>query len=306
MFDLLRKLVDINSEADRKDFIADLLKRKGISFYDDYNIYVPSRGKPRLFLDAHIDTVQRLSPFRENGEFFFGTGVADNLGNVSIMLQILLEKGNLSDVEFIFSVDEEEGGIGARKANPEAPCGIILEPTELKVWNRHKGAIEVLVKVEAEKSHGSYEGNFLNAILEKLLYYKSLEGKLNGIHVNLLYIKGGNESLYAAPDSGIAKFEIILAPEVRVKDVLPFIRDEVADFDEGFVENDLEFLPEVLKKLPRGVCPSWTNAIEYKKKGKKVVVFGAGNLYHCHTEREFLRKDELRDGYRLLKLAVED
>ncbi len=306
LFEKLKQLASMNSQDERKDFITSILRKRGIYFSDDYNIYIPSFRKPRIFIDAHVDTVPRLSPLRETEEAFYGTGVADNLGNVSIVLELLLEKGNFEDIEVIFSVDEEEGGTGAREITPEAPAGIVLEPTQLKLWNRHMGAVEVLVEIKTESSHGSYRGSFFDAFLEKLNYYKRLEERFNGLYVNLLHVVGGSSDLYATPEFGKAKLEIVIEPELNISDVLNLIPDKVVDYDEGFVENNLKFLPSVMVNLDRGTCPSWTNAIEYKRKGKNVVVFGAGNLYHCHTKREFLEKGELLDGYRILKTAIEN
>ncbi len=304
VFEILRNLARMDSQEERKDFIADLLKRRGVAFEDSYNIYVPPTGKPELFLDAHIDTVKRVSPFRELPDRFEGTGVADNLGNVSVILKLLLERGNLPGMEVILSVDEEEGGTGAAEAEPEAPAGIVFEPTGLKVWNRHMGAVEVEFELEDEKLHASYGNGMLKKLSDRLSFYTELEG--SGVSVNILSICGDNGDIYATLGRCTAKVELIVEPEADFEAILKSIPDSIGDADRGFVEEDTDFLPEPIRVLERGTCPSWTNAIEYRKKGKKVVVFGAGNLMNCHTEREFILKRELLDGYRILRESVKD
>ncbi|MFW6281237.1 MAG: M20/M25/M40 family metallo-hydrolase [bacterium] len=122
------------------EFVKEFLKENGISFFEDSkgNIFNISHvGKP--LLSAHMDTVQddidmALTEYITlNNDYIRGLGVIggdDKCGIYSILH--LLQNGYGNKVNFIFSVEEEIGGIGASHFGKQndlthMPYGLVLD-----------------------------------------------------------------------------------------------------------------------------------------------------------------------------------
>lgn len=132
-WDIFRDLVLLPSEQERKEYIKNFLMRRGIEFVDDFNIVVLPRGRGEIFFDAHIDTVERIKDFVEEGSIFYGTGVADNIANVFILLQLLDWYGIPESAYIVFTLDEEVGGEGAKRLELPVKYAVVLEPTKLEL-----------------------------------------------------------------------------------------------------------------------------------------------------------------------------
>lgn len=133
-FELLEELIGIDSHTNNidgikraQDFISDKLKVLGF----EVEIVKNHQGYPLLIaqkkgiladyitLIAHNDTVAKLnrSPFRSDGDYLFGAGIADDKAGVIIGLEALkkyigLEPNHKYSLRFIISPNEETGSQG--------------------------------------------------------------------------------------------------------------------------------------------------------------------------------------------------
>ncbi len=294
---LIKKLAKIDSQSGREkelsEFLVSYLKRLGYSPKIDEVGNVVVDFKKDLWVTAHLDTVERVSDFREMGNLCFGTGVADDKASIAAIL-LALEKAAFNCV---FFVDEEETGIGSQHfAEVRKPSkAIVMEPTELKICSKHWGVFEFQVDVVGEKSHASMPKKNAIELAIELINKLKVKGKLN-----LLGIWSKPENIYVTPYLCTVKMEYLISSGFVSKLIFETLEIaekygkvkilEVADpFESILVHKILEKAVILAGIEPEtGYMPSWTDAVNLNKKGWDTVVFGPGNLENCHTEREYV------------------
>ncbi len=306
--ELLRKLVEIKSPSGREGelakFVVSYLEGLGLSpEVDRAGNVILDRGA-EIWVTAHMDTVNTDYPFREHGKLLYGTGVADDKASIAAML-LACKEGSFNCA---FFVDEEETGIGSQCFADEREAGkaIVMEPTELKICTKHWGVVEFLVTVEGEQTHAAVPKS--NAIENALKLIESL--KTFKARLNLLEIKSEPENLYVTPYRCHLKAELLLEFSCNLLDVLEFLESHNAEVLELSDPFDCE--GEVVKALEKAMLkagikpeytymPSWTDAVNLKKAGWDVTVFGPGRLELCHTPSEFVNIDEVVKAAEVLK-----
>ena len=304
---LLKRLVEVPSPSGREDamieLLTDLLEDMGykttVQEGEVRNVVVAD-STPLMWVVTHMDTIPIKSEFRFDGTYAYGTGVCDAKGSIAAIL-LALEKIDELSVGIALLSDEEEGGRGSKQFVEEyrPKNAVVMEPTSLKIANRHYGSLEVVVEVTGVAAHGSLPECGDNAIEKAFRLVEELRvGKFS-----VQEIAGGSDE-YVIPDFCRLRLDFVIPPDVKaaeLKDEVVRIAGkygsvEVVEESDGFVDES-PLLEEALRRSGVGVeyseMPSWTDAINLKKAGCRVVVWGPGELAYCHTERERIAIDEI-------------
>jgi acetylornithine deacetylase/succinyl-diaminopimelate desuccinylase family protein len=209
--DLLSRLVgcpSINpgsqavSDQTGESRMADLLKDILHPWADEIIISEVVPGRPNVIarfagrdrsrcyaFEAHSDTVgingMTVDPFgaRIADGRLFGRGACDTKGPMTAMLLALfrhLQRHGppACDLLFVSTCDEELGGLGARRLAEEGlRCDgmIIGEPTNLRLIDRHKGAMRFRLTVRGRAAHSAYPEFGSNAIHAAARFIRELE-----------------------------------------------------------------------------------------------------------------------------------
>jgi acetylornithine deacetylase len=169
--DLLHELVAIPSltgaEAGVVDFFEERFRQRGWLVESievssgRRNVFV-RRGRPRVVLTTHVDTVPPYFEPRREGGILFARGACDAKGSAAAMAVALEEL--LADTEgaaLLLLVGEERGSDGAIAANQRAPEGVQFlvggEPTENRFVAGSKGALRISVEARGKAGHSSVE-----------------------------------------------------------------------------------------------------------------------------------------------------
>ena len=320
---VLRDLVKIQSPSGKEDelinYIMNILTKIGYEpiLYEVEsirNIILNQNSKVWIF--AHLDTVPIKRNFEFDGKFAYGTGVCDVKGSIAA---ILLALNEVDELKFgvAFVSDEEEGGKGSEiiAKHFEPRKAIVMEPTSLKIANIHYGSLEVIATFTGLPSHGSMPEFGENAIEMAIKCVSEIKEKIKTTKISIIEIRGGSRE-YVTPDKCIVRLDFIFPPEIRSSELKSNlikifskynVEVQIEDEANGFVSsNEICLLLEKAirsagMKVEYGIMPSWTDAINLKKFGWDVVVFGPGELQYCHTSRERISIDEINKAKEILK-----
>jgi acetylornithine deacetylase len=182
LFDLTKKLVNLDSVTGREEKIAELLAnllgdmdlrvRKQPLGNGRFNLFA-GRSNPELVLSTHMDTVAPFFPATEDKDFIYGRGACDAKGILAaqmIAVERLLEEG-IEGVGLLFVAGEEGGSDGALKANkiPNRSRYLICgEPTENKMALATKGAVRFMIETRGIAAHSAYPEQGESAVLKLL------------------------------------------------------------------------------------------------------------------------------------------
>jgi acetylornithine deacetylase/succinyl-diaminopimelate desuccinylase-like protein len=168
-----------------------------------------------------------------------------------------------------------------------------MEPTSLKIAEKHCGNIEIEIFVRGKESHGAVPEAGENAV-DKCLRIIDQIGEITSLKPTILQIKGGDDD-YSIPDFCRATIDIIVPPGKDVKYLLNKIKSIngiiVKEFCNGFEAGDSKtILSKALKnagvKVEFTSMPSWTDAVNLYSADCDTVVWGPGELALCHTRNE--------------------
>jgi len=301
---LLKKLTEIESPSGREEevanFIIDYLEEIGYRpRLEESNVLLnPERD---FMVTTHLDTVEVLTPFSFDGEYAYGTGVADAKASITAIL-LTLEKLDKPSFGVAFFYDEEEDGKGSenfsKKYKPSK--AVVMEPTDMAIATAHYGGIEAKIKVKGKAAHGATPEKGENAI-EKCLELLNQLKNLKNIIVSVQKIVGGSDT-YVIPSECEARVEFTFKPEIKAETVLNELRKicegkaeiETKDVYDGFVSEKVAgLMRRALEKAGVEVrfseMPSWSDAVNLYMAGCDVAVFGPGELFRCHTQEERVR-----------------
>jgi len=305
---LLRELVEIRSESGREDKIVSYLVERLYDFepcvFEKYNVKnILINQNSNVWVVTHVDTVPVKREFEFDGKYVYGTGCCDAKASVTAIILALEE---IDEPKFGVALlsDEEEGGLGSKAVVEEFESrkAVVMEPTGLKIASRHYGCLEIDVEVFGESAHGAYPEKGVNAIeraLELILSLKRL-----GYNFLIQKIEGGSYE-YVVPDRCSLRIDFPVPPEKSVEDLeieverlLRGTNYTVVEKSNGFVSGEVcGLLEKAIERAGLTIeyteMKSWTDAINLKEGGWDVVVFGPGELYLCHTEKERIRIEEI-------------
>ncbi len=341
--ELLGKLISIPSPTgEEKKICAEvekMLKEMGLSVRKEeigenrYNL-IAERGKSRLLLSTHLDT---LPPFghpnpyelREEGGNFIGRGVVDAKGQLATLLLAL--KHSEGACKLALTVDEEGEGKGSELLEVEADEAIVLEPTNFEICLSEAGSLEYEVEVQGKAAHSATPERGENAIIKAFSLYQELHNLsfMKARHplfppptINPTLIQGG-DFITVIPSTCKMQIDIHILPNVDIEKA----KEEVENFFKTREINfrlvdiaypyELKIAPkicEIIEKFMRqrgrktiyGGMRSWTDAANLIKKGINPVVFGAGDLAVAHSEREWVREEDLLFQTELLIFLIDN
>src|SRR5579863_379171 len=182
VFELTKDLVDIPSvtgdEAACGRFLQQHVEQLGFRVEmqpvsdDRCNVFA-TRGRAKVVLSTHMDTVPPFIPAREDADFIYGRGSCDAKGILAAQVMAasrLLEEG-LTDFALLFLVGEETTSEGARAANVVAAGSehmINGEPTDNELVVGTRGMLWFKITAHGRMSHSAYPERGESAI-ERLL-----------------------------------------------------------------------------------------------------------------------------------------
>lgn len=208
---ILRKLININTtnppgnEMDAIKAILDLFPKE-----TDYEIIEHGHNRGSLVIEikgedegkigfiGHLDTVPVpdesnwiYPPFdgvMEEG-YMYGRGSSDMKGGVTAMILTALNfiENNITPshtIKFIFTADEESGGIGVQALRDKGLLEditkvFITEPSDEQIGICEKGALWLNIYVKGKSAHGSKPELGINAIEKLYEYTNKLRDTLN-------------------------------------------------------------------------------------------------------------------------------
>lgn len=182
----------------------------------------------QILLVAHMDTVFDLNhPFqtcyRKDTNTLIGPGVADMKGGICIMLEALKAFETLPSAEnlgweVLINPDEEIGSPGSAPFLAESAkrnhLGLIFEPAmdiEGTLAAERKGSAKFTILVKGRAAHAGRDfhlgRNAIVALTHVLKSIDALNGKREGLTINIGYIAGGG-AVNIVPALALARLDI--------------------------------------------------------------------------------------------------
>lgn len=222
---LAKKLIELpsyvskeNNENEIGEFVFQYLKK--FSYFkvskqkvarNRWNIIAQTQGDPRVFIAGHLDTVipnQTRNIGRViasvKGRNLFGLGALDTKGGIAALLDTLRDFKNIRGLTLLFYCDEEYNFLGMKRfvGQWEKKIGnlaILIEPTDLKIWNAQRGLIEIYFSVRGKRGHAAnldsgynaIEGTFAALYSLKKYLYRYKDSVLGASTLNVAYLQGG-------------------------------------------------------------------------------------------------------------------
>uniref|UniRef100_A0A7J2TK13 M20/M25/M40 family metallo-hydrolase n=1 Tax=Archaeoglobus fulgidus TaxID=2234 RepID=A0A7J2TK13_ARCFL len=304
---LLKKLAEIESpsgkEKELKEFVRNYLEEHGYAVVEN-ELFLLANRKSDLLVSTHLDTVKTKAKFRIEGNYAFGTGVADAKASLAAILEAA-RKG--VDYSLAFFCEEEETGRGSKAFLDywDGKYAIVMEPTNLKIASKHLGCIEADLVFRGIPCHASMPEFGVNAIEKALLAYLNLSKKFK---VSILRIDGGSYE-YVIPDKCSARFDFLLEPgelQIAMEELKNLDAEiNIIEAVDGFYsKKSAEILARAMELsgiTPEyTTMPSWTDACNLAKKFD-VVVWGPGELRYCHTEWEKIDLKQIETAVKVLQ-----
>lgn len=314
---LLLDLINIPSLSENElnccTFIYRLLKK--LSFdqvkkipvdKDGFNI-IAIKGKAKIALQAHIDTVPPFIKAKTDDRKIYGRGACDTKSCVAAMIAAA-EKAltrNLTNFALIFTVGEETNFRGIKKlveTNQKIPYAIVGEPTQLKPINGHYGIGTITIIAKGKSVHSSMPELGTNAI-DKLLAGVNRLAKLKpekGSLLSLVKISGGHAE-NSIPDKAQALYSLRISPQDKNSDFLKLFQEKLKGLDleikPGLIIKPVHSkTPKKLKFLGQSKTVRYATELSFLKNG---LVLGPGNIKYAHSINEFIEKKELERAVEL-------
>jgi acetylornithine deacetylase len=315
--ELTRKLIDIPSvTGDEKTvglFLQSQLQSLGYVVQlqqvaaDRFNVFATTGAPTRVVLSTHMDTVPPFIQSREDDEKIYGRGACDAKGIIAAQICAAerLRGEGVEEIGLLFTVDEEQGSLGAQVANLDKPDSrpeylINGEPTDNKLASATKGSLRLDLRTTGRASHSAYPEQGESAI-EKLLDILAsvrqcawpADDVLGQTTCNIGIIAGGTRA-NVVPDKATAQLQLRLVSAVEpVKRIL-----EAAIAGRATVEYLSEHEPVNLETVGgiEQCVVSFTTDIPYLSNWGKPLLLGPGSILNAHTEHEFVEKRELLEA----------
>ena len=249
IFELLKKIPDLTVE---KQPLNDKAGR--------YNIVASTDGPCKLLLGGHMDTVQprpgwNSEPLQaiEKDDKLFGLGACDMKGGLACILSAITQLSSLPNgLCLLFYCDEEYAFAGMKSFTKqseidfsECKLAIIAEPSDLQIWNTHRGVIEVDFSLIGKSGHAANPDSGINAIKTAGIIFNDIETWLNtqtneqlgNSTLNIARINGGlktgeenSNAIFSEAGNNIADFADIklevrtTSPEINAQSFLEKIK----------------------------------------------------------------------------------
>ncbi len=285
-----------------------------------------------VMFEAHSDTVpvagMTVPPFggKVEGGRLYGRGACDDKGPLAAMLlgiRRFLDAGRPFPVTtwLVSTCDEEIGATGARALGLRPDAAIVGEPTELRIYTAHKGAVRWRIATRGRSAHSSTPDRGVNAIVAMTAVIARLDGAyratlasrphpvLGAPTLSIGTIRGGTQ-LNVVPDRCEIEVDRRLVPGETAEAATAEVRAALAGLDVEFTELNrypaFEERPEApvarlaaagcraaLGAAEFGSAPWCSNAGIFKAAGIPCVLFGPGSTAQAHTPDEYIELDQV-------------
>ena len=318
---LLKDLILIPSPSGNEkaigEFIFTILHKQGFQTEknlverDRFNI-VAKLGKPKVYLSAHMDTVNPFLKYSENKSYVFGRGACDTKSSIAAMITAAIEakKLKINNFGLIFTVGEESTLDGARavvKSRLPIPFIIVGEPTSLEIVNVHFGILIIKIIVKGKAAHSSRPEKGVNAIYILL----NIIQKVNTISLYpetlmcLAQINGGSAD-NIIPDEAHAIFSFRISPN----DTTDYYKIINSFSTNSIVVKIIQNIEAVYSKVPTQLSfiktiktVKYLTELSFYKNG---VVLGPGDIQYAHGIQEKLPRKELSEAVKIYKNILEN
>ncbi|HLN98223.1 MAG TPA: M20/M25/M40 family metallo-hydrolase [Pyrinomonadaceae bacterium] len=314
LFELTKKLIDIPSVTGDERAVGEFLLSylEGLGYKterqeverDRFNILATTNTTPRVVLSTHMDTVPPHIGATESDEKIYGRGACDAKGIMAAQItaaQRLSEQG-IAEIGLLFTVDEEQGSLGAQSANRfklAKPPEYLLngEPTDNKLASATKGSLRLKLCTRGRPAHSAYPEAGESAVEKLLDVLKSIrecawpaDDELGQTTCNIGIIGGGTRA-NVVPAEAFADLQLRLVTETEpIRKIL-----ERAIAGRAEVQYLSEHEPVRLHTVPgfERCVVRFTTDIPYLSNWGKPLLLGPGSILNAHTEHEFVEKQEL-------------
>lgn len=286
----------------------------------------------RFAIEVHLDTVglgEAGTQLTVRDGWAFGRGACDVKGGLAAALCALDElvtSGRLrrTRLELVGTIDEEDRyrGVLAHLATAQAADAVVvLEPTELRIVNAHRGVVRVGIEVPGRAAHTSRPELGRNAIVAAVRLVDALEewraravAQGRDRIVTVTGITGGI-ARNIVPDSCSLDVDIRTTPDEDPADVLAELRAVAEEAAPGTRVSAVHVQDQGLATSPDHplvriavaaagaapiTVPFGTDASKFARAGVPAVVFGPGSIDDAHRDDERVRLADLERATEIL------
>jgi acetylornithine deacetylase len=314
--ELTRKLIDIPSVSGDERAVGMFLQEhlESLGYFielqevarDRFNVFATTGTPSRVVLSTHMDTVPPFIQSSEDDERIYGRGACDAKGIIAAQIKAAerLRSEGIQEVGLLFTVDEEQGSLGAQTANMEKPGGVEYlingEPTDNKLASATKGSLRLNLRTRGRAAHSAYPEQGESAIeklldvLERIRRCEWPVDELLGETTCNIGVIGGGTRANVVPDTAFADLQFrLVSSTAPVRKLI-----EAAIAGRAEVEYLSEHEPirlETIDGIEQCVV-RFTTDIPYLSNWGKPLLLGPGSILNAHTEHEFVEKQELEQA----------
>ena len=312
--DLLHEMVAIpsvtGSEAGILDFFEDRFRQRGwpvesIEVSPGRRDVFIRRGRPRVVLTTHVDTVPPYFEPRREGSFLFGRGACDAKGSLAAMaiaLEDLLRDTN--EAALLLLVGEERGSDGALAANQHAPAGAQFlvggEPTDNRFISGSKGCLRISVEARGKAGHSSIARADSSAVPPLLDFLEALrrldlpeDPEFGATTMNIGVIEAGTAPNVVAER---ARAEILFRTGVPVEVLLSRIAALAADGVTVEVPYRSDPIRFRIPKGCRGEIVSFACDLPLLTRWGEPILVGPGSILDAHAAEEKVDLSQIEEA----------
>ena len=320
LFGLTRALMDIPSVSGEEGEVGRFLASHlgGLGYEVGLQEVAPGRAnvlartgaRPRVVLSTHMDTVPPFIPPREDSTHIHGRGACDAKGIIAAQLTAAgrLRAEGFEELGLLFTVDEEQGSLGARAADAHAwarECEYLIngEPTGNKLAVGSKGSLRLRLLTEGRAAHSAYPERGESAI-EKMLDVLSdiralgwpRDEFFGETTCNVGTINGGTRP-NVIPAEAAAELQIrLVKPSGTIKEMLERTVAGRARVEYMSAAEPVRML--AVEGFEREVV-RFTTDIPYLAHWGRPLLLGPGSILDAHTDGERVSKRELEESVEL-------
>jgi acetylornithine deacetylase len=279
-------------------------------------------GKPRLLINAHVDTVPpnagwSRDPYRAHvdGGRVYGLGACDTKGAIAALL-CALDAAPARDLCVLFSGDEEHTGTVVRAflereraLVADVARAIVCEPTSCRAGTRHRGILAIEAAIEGHGGHSSRADELPAPLADgarlAVAFFewgRAQRGRgpagFTGMCMNVARLDGGI-AFNVVPEEARVCISVRPPPgsdvdAVRAElfalatDVVPRARLSAPVANPSFSARAPHEFPAALGAGAPVDLAYWTEAALWVEAGIDCVVYGPGDIAQAHAADEFV------------------
>ena len=320
---LLKDLILIPSSSGNEqavgEFIFNLLKKQGFEVDKQslalrakspvadgrFNV-IAKLGNPKVYLAAHMDTVNPILDYKETKTHIYGRGACDTKASIASMITAAILAKKEGDTNF--TVGEEVDFAGAKalmKSKLKTPFVVVGEPTSLAIVNGHFGILIIKAVARGKAAHSSRPELGVNAIdmlLELIGKVKKMPIK-SGTLMSLVQISGGLAD-NIIPDKAEVVFSFRITPNDKTdyaKNIKLLASDNIDIEIVQQVESVYSKVPPQLTFIKEIKTVKYMTELSFYKNG---VVLGPGDIRFAHGIEEQLDRKELPQAVEIYKKTL--